>query len=167
MPVAVEAPRAAVLHDFKPRLVMAVEQLIGNATGWPLVGQLQSRGAKPSYADHSHDLVWQNAAHGGGWQEVFEAGHFLRGRTLGFTKKLSPAPARFANLAFKPRKSGPNQPDFLITVAFIARAGSGNPFSASRPPAQRRACCDMLRPQRRHDICSEVDGCQHRRTVTT
>ena len=41
MAVTVEAPRAAVLHYFEARLVMTIEQLIGNTARWPLVGQLQ------------------------------------------------------------------------------------------------------------------------------
>ena len=78
MPVAVEAPRAAVLHDLQARLVMAIKQLVGNAAGRSLVGQLQSLGAKPLHADHRDDLVRQNSPDGGGWLEVFEAGHGLR-----------------------------------------------------------------------------------------
>ena len=33
MPVAVEAPGAAVLHDLKARLVMTIKQLVGDAAG--------------------------------------------------------------------------------------------------------------------------------------
>ena len=52
MPVAIEAPWAAVLHDFETRLVIAIEQLIRNTTRWALVGELESLGAKPLDADH-------------------------------------------------------------------------------------------------------------------
>src|SRR5712692_4977016 len=77
MPVAVEAPGPAVLHDLEARLVMAIEQLVGDAAGRRLIGQLQSLGAKPLYADDRDDLVRQNASDGGGGLEVFEAGHGL------------------------------------------------------------------------------------------
>ena len=49
VPIAVKAPRAAVLHNFEARLVMAIEQFIGNAARWRLVGQFQRLGAKPEY----------------------------------------------------------------------------------------------------------------------
>jgi hypothetical protein len=40
MPIAVEAPGSPVLHNLYPRLVMAIEQLIGKAAGRPLISQL-------------------------------------------------------------------------------------------------------------------------------
>jgi hypothetical protein len=75
MPVAVEAPRAAVLHDLEARLVMAIEQLVGNAARRSFISQLQSLGAKPLHADHRDDLLRQNSPDCGGWLEIFEAGH--------------------------------------------------------------------------------------------
>ena len=77
MPVAVEAPRAAVLHNLEARLVMAIEQFIGNTASWSFVGQLQRLGAKPLDADHGDYLVWQNASHCGSGLEVFEADHLV------------------------------------------------------------------------------------------
>src|ERR1019366_7389339 len=82
MPVAVKAPGAAVLQDLEARLVMAIEQLVGNAARRSLVGQLQSLGAKPLYADHRNNLLRQNASDCGGGLEVFEAGHILGGASL-------------------------------------------------------------------------------------
>src|ERR1700748_3560989 len=77
MPVAIAAPRAAVLHNFKMRLVIAIEQFIGNTARWSFVGQFQRLGAKPLDADHGDYLVWQNALDCGGGLEVFEAGHLV------------------------------------------------------------------------------------------
>jgi len=87
MSVPVKAPGAPVLHDFDARLVMAIEELIGNPTRWSLVGELESLGAKPLYADHCDDLLRQNASDGGVWLEVFEAGHVLHGVHADFTGK--------------------------------------------------------------------------------
>lgn len=89
MPIAVETPGAAVLDHLEAQLVMAIEQLIGNATRGPFVGQLQSLGAKPLNADHRDRLVAQNASDCGGRLEVFEAGHVLRGVHVDFTGKAS------------------------------------------------------------------------------
>ena len=82
MPVAVEAPRASVLHDLQARFVMAIKQLVGNTARWPLVGQLKRFGAKPLHADHCDDLLGQNASDCGGGLEVFEASHVFRGRIM-------------------------------------------------------------------------------------
>src|SRR6516164_10939514 len=82
VPFAVEAPGATVLDNFKARLVMAVEQFIGDTARWRLVGQLQCLGAKPLYADHRNNLVRQNASDRCGWLEVFETGHVLRRRMM-------------------------------------------------------------------------------------
>jgi len=70
MSVAVETPRTSMLHDLDERLVMAIEQFVGNAARRPFVGQLQSLGAKPLYADHCDRLVEQNASDCGGRLEV-------------------------------------------------------------------------------------------------
>src|ERR1019366_6201090 len=77
MTVPVKAPGEAVFQDLETRLVMAIEQLIGNGARRSLVGQLQSLGAKPLYADHRNNLVRQNTSDCGGGLEVFEAGHIL------------------------------------------------------------------------------------------
>ncbi len=77
MPVAVEAPRAAVLHYLNARFVMAIKQLVSNTARWPLVGQLKRLGTKPLHADHRDDLIRQNASDCGGGLEVFEAGHLV------------------------------------------------------------------------------------------
>ena len=82
MPVAVEAPRASVLHDLEARFVMAIKQLVGNTARWPVVSQLKRLGTKPLHADYRDDLLRQNASDRGGGLEVFEAGHVLRGRIM-------------------------------------------------------------------------------------
>ena len=67
---------------------MTIEQLVGNTTRGPLVGQLQRLGAEPLDADNRDNLIWQNASDCGGWQEVFEAGHVLRRHTLTWTREV-------------------------------------------------------------------------------
>src|SRR5258708_7653962 len=90
MPVPVKAPRSSVFEYFEPLLVMPIEQFIGNAARRPFVGQLQSLGAKPLYADHRDRLVGQNASDCGGRSEGFQAGHVFRGMPADFIGKASP-----------------------------------------------------------------------------
>ena len=73
--VAVEAPGPALLDDLEPRLVVAVEQLVGDLAGGRLVGELERLGAEPLHADDGHQRVRQDAAHGGVGLEVFELDH--------------------------------------------------------------------------------------------
>ena len=72
--VAVEAPGPALLDDLEARLVVAVEQLVGDLAGGRLVGQLERLGAEPLHADDRDEAVRQDAADGGVGLEVFE-GH--------------------------------------------------------------------------------------------
>ena len=101
--VAVEAPRAAVLDDLEARLVVAVEQLVGDPAGWRLVGQLERLGAEPLDADDRDDLLRQDAADGGVGLEVFEASHVFSRTSFYFTAKASPARGNtFADVASLP-----------------------------------------------------------------
>ena len=70
--VAVEAPGPALLDDLEPRLVVAVEQLVGDLAGRRLVGQLQRLGTEPLDADHGDQRIGQDAADGSVGLEVFE-----------------------------------------------------------------------------------------------
>src|SRR5215472_12682296 len=87
VPNAVEALRTTVLDNFETRLVVAIEQFIGNAAGWRLVGQFQRLGAKPLDVDHRYYLVRQNTSDCCGGLKVFEAGHVLGGCSLLFVQR--------------------------------------------------------------------------------
>jgi hypothetical protein len=80
-PVAVEAPRATVLHYFEARLVVAIEQLVANTTKRPLVGQLKRLGTKPLHADHRDDLIRQKMPRTAalGWRSSRRVMFFLLG----------------------------------------------------------------------------------------
>ena len=80
-PVAVEAPRATVLHYFEARLVVAIEQLVANTTKRPLVGQLKRLGTKPLHADHRDDLIRQKKPRTAalGWRSSRRVMFFLLG----------------------------------------------------------------------------------------
>ena len=71
--VAVEAPGPALLDDLEARLVVAVEQLVGDLAGGGLVGELQRLGAEPLDADDGDQRVGQDAADGGVGLELFES----------------------------------------------------------------------------------------------
>ena len=73
--VAVEAPGPALLDDLEPRLVVAVEQLVGDLAGRVLVGQLERLRAEPLHADDGDQGIREDAADGGVGLEVFEAAH--------------------------------------------------------------------------------------------
>ena len=60
--VAVEAPRAALLDDLEARLVVAVEELVGDPARRRLVGELERVGAEPLDADDGDERVGQDAA---------------------------------------------------------------------------------------------------------
>jgi hypothetical protein len=70
-----EAPRAAVLHYLEARLVMTIDQLVGNTARRPLVGQLKRLGAKPLHTDNRDGLVRENASERGSRREIFKLGH--------------------------------------------------------------------------------------------
>ncbi len=63
--VAVEAPRPALLDDLQPRLVVPVEQLVGDLAGGGLVGQLKRASTEPLDADDGDGSVREDAADGG------------------------------------------------------------------------------------------------------
>ena len=71
-PVAVKTPRLPLFCHFEPRLVRAVEQLIGHLTVRGFVGQFQGLRAKPLHANDHHEAIGENAAHCGVRLEVFE-----------------------------------------------------------------------------------------------
>lgn len=74
-PVAIEAPGAAEFHNLDPRLVVAVEQLVGHLASRRLVGQLDRLRAEPLHADHRDQRVGQDAAHRRVGEQVIEFGH--------------------------------------------------------------------------------------------
>ena len=63
--VAVEAPRPTLLDDFDARLVVAIEQLVGDLARRVLVGEFERLGAEPLDADDRNQAIWQNALNGG------------------------------------------------------------------------------------------------------
>ena len=61
-----------MFHYFEPRLVGAVEQLIGHLAVRCLVGQFYGLRTMPLHADNHHEAIGENAAHCGVRLEVFE-----------------------------------------------------------------------------------------------
>ena len=57
MPVAVEAPRSALLYQLEPWLVVTIEQLVSHPAGGCLVGELERLRAEPLHADDGHHRV--------------------------------------------------------------------------------------------------------------
>jgi hypothetical protein len=82
MPVAIKTPGASVFQDLQALLVMPVEKFVCDAAGRRFVCQLKSLRAKPLHADDGYDLIRENSPDRGGWLEIFEASHVLRGRKL-------------------------------------------------------------------------------------
>ena len=72
--VAVEAPRPARRDNFEARLVVTVDQLVGDLPGGRLVGEFQRFRAEPLHADDRYRGIRENAADGGVGLEVFESG---------------------------------------------------------------------------------------------
>ena len=70
--VAVEAPGSPDFDDFEPGLVVAVQQLVGDAAGRRLVSQFECLGAEPLDADHRDEAVGQNPAHRGPGLEILQ-----------------------------------------------------------------------------------------------
>ena len=68
--VAVEAPGPALLNDFQARLVVAVQEDVGDAASGILVGQLDGLGAEPLDVHDGDETVGQDAADGGVGPEV-------------------------------------------------------------------------------------------------
>ena len=72
--IAVETPRAAALNHFEARLVVAEEQLVGDASGGVLVGELDGVGAVPLDVDDRDQPVRRDAADAGRRLEVLKRG---------------------------------------------------------------------------------------------
>jgi hypothetical protein len=73
--VAVEAPRAAMLHHLKARFVVTVEKLVGHPTCGVFVGQFQGFGPEPLHVDYSDQAIWKDPANSGFRLKVFETAH--------------------------------------------------------------------------------------------
>ena len=73
--IAVKTPRATLRSHLDPRLVVPIEQLIGDLAAWVFVGEFEGFGAKPLRADDGDEAIWQNALDGGVRSEVFELAH--------------------------------------------------------------------------------------------
>ena len=74
-PIAVEAPGAARLDHFEPRLVVAIEELVSDAPRRVFVGELEGLGAEPLDGHDGDGGVREDAADGGRGEEGFELGH--------------------------------------------------------------------------------------------
>ena len=70
--IAVEAPGAALLHHLQALLVVAVEDLLGDAARRRPIDHGQRLAAVPLHADDLDRTVREQAAHGGAGLEVFE-----------------------------------------------------------------------------------------------
>ena len=87
--VAVEAPGAALLDHLQARLVLAVEDLLGDAARGRAVDQGQRLGAVPLHVDDLRRGLREQAAHGGARLEIFQSQ-----RGLEVTARIArPAPA--------------------------------------------------------------------------
>ena len=91
--VAVEAPGPALLDDLEPRLVVAVEQLVGHLAGRRLVGQLERLRAEPLDADDGDQARRQDAAYRGIGFKVFETAHVLLSRKIAAPARMLVAEA--------------------------------------------------------------------------
>ncbi len=78
-----------MLDDVETRLVVAVEELVGDPAGRVLVGQLQRFGAEPLDGDDRDGRVGQDAANAGVRLKFFELGHALRS---GWWEQTGPRP---------------------------------------------------------------------------
>ena len=72
--IAVEAPRAAALNYFEARLVVAEEQLVGDAAGGVLVGEFKGVRAVPLDVNDRDEPVRRDAADAGRRPEVLKRG---------------------------------------------------------------------------------------------
>ena len=80
--VAVEAPGTAFFHQFKARLVVAIEQFVRHLAGGGLVGELKRRGAEPLDAHYGDQSVRDDAPHGGVGLQLLKRHHGARGGRL-------------------------------------------------------------------------------------
>ena len=70
--VAVEAPRTALLDYFKARLIVPIENLLGDPTRRRAVYQRQRLGTVPLHADNGDRAIVEDAPYGGVGLECFE-----------------------------------------------------------------------------------------------
>jgi hypothetical protein len=62
-PVAVEAPRATALDDFNARLVVAIQEFVGDLAVRILVRQLERLGTEPLGIHYGHECIRQDSPH--------------------------------------------------------------------------------------------------------
>jgi len=70
--VAVKAPGTALLDDLEPRLVVPVEELVGDLPGGRLVGQLDRVGAEPGGGNDGDGGIGKEAADDGSWSQLLQ-----------------------------------------------------------------------------------------------
>ena len=70
--VAIETPRAALLDDFDARLVVPVENLLGDPSGGRAVDQRKRPGTVPLHVHNGHNAVRNDATDRRVGLEVFE-----------------------------------------------------------------------------------------------
>lgn len=71
--VPVETPREPYFNNFKPRLVVPVEDLVRDPAVGPAVDQSQSVGAVPLHANYCCERIGQDTADGGVGAEIFKS----------------------------------------------------------------------------------------------
>jgi hypothetical protein len=77
LPVAVECPGLPLLHDREPRLVVAVDEALGDLPIGRAIGQREDLGAVPGDIDDGHGVVRKDARDEGSLGQVFETGDSL------------------------------------------------------------------------------------------
>ena len=60
--VAVKTPRPTLFDDFKPRLVVAVKQLVSDSAAGIFVCQFERLGTEPLHINNRNEGVGQNAS---------------------------------------------------------------------------------------------------------
>ena len=73
--VAIKTPWTALCGDLDPRLVVSIEQLVGDLAARIFVGQFDRCRPEPLRVDHGDEAIRQNALHRGVGSEVFKLAH--------------------------------------------------------------------------------------------
>jgi len=73
--VAVEAPRAAFCRNLDTRLIVPIEQLVGDLATRVLIGELEGFRAEPLRVHDGDQAIWQDAVHRGVGSKIFELAH--------------------------------------------------------------------------------------------
>jgi len=73
--VAVETPGPALFDNFQARLIVAIEENIGNAPGRILVRQLDGFRSEPLNTNNGNQAIRKDAPHGGIRPQVLKSAH--------------------------------------------------------------------------------------------